>query len=146
MNSKWESTEGSIFLPLESLGVQLLISLGSRVIHQLGSMIASAENWKISLLSDWESAIRVGVLDCGEEENYETCKEYGIYYYPTFRVSGRVYCLGCNPNPNKLACAVLHVPGCSLAGHFLYCWWESCRADKRIIWVLAECNSWCSYF
>ncbi|XP_028939887.1 sulfhydryl oxidase 2 [Antrostomus carolinensis] len=34
---------------------------------------------------DWESAIRVGVLDCGEEENYETCKEYGIHYYPTFR-------------------------------------------------------------
>ncbi|KFP83553.1 Sulfhydryl oxidase 2, partial [Acanthisitta chloris] len=34
---------------------------------------------------DWESAIRVGVLDCGDEENYETCKEYGIHYYPTFR-------------------------------------------------------------
>ncbi|EMP34619.1 Sulfhydryl oxidase 2, partial [Chelonia mydas] len=35
--------------------------------------------------SDWEPAIRIGVLDCGEEENYETCKEYGILYYPTFR-------------------------------------------------------------
>lgn len=46
------------------------------------------------LFSDWESAIRVGVLDCGEEENYETCKEYGIHYYPTFRVSGRVCALG----------------------------------------------------
>ncbi|KAJ7418499.1 Sulfhydryl oxidase 2 [Willisornis vidua] len=34
---------------------------------------------------DWESAIRVGVLDCGEQENHETCKEYGIRYYPTFR-------------------------------------------------------------
>ncbi|KAI1232190.1 hypothetical protein IHE44_0007255, partial [Lamprotornis superbus] len=33
----------------------------------------------------WESAIRVGVLDCGEEGNYETCKEYGIHYYPTIR-------------------------------------------------------------
>jgi len=46
----------------------------------------SAEKWKISLFSDWESAIRIGVLDCGEEENYETCKEYGIHYYPTVRV------------------------------------------------------------
>lgn len=43
-----------------------------------------------SLFSDWEPAIRIGVLDCGEEDNYETCKEYGIYYYPTFRVSGTI--------------------------------------------------------
>ncbi|XP_059571662.1 sulfhydryl oxidase 2 isoform X3 [Alligator mississippiensis] len=43
--------------------------------------------WKISavLSQHWEPAIRIGVLDCGEEDNYETCKEYGIYYYPTFR-------------------------------------------------------------
>ncbi|KFP03538.1 Sulfhydryl oxidase 2, partial [Calypte anna] len=34
---------------------------------------------------DWESAIRVGVLDCGDEENFETCKEYGVHYYPTVR-------------------------------------------------------------
>ncbi|XP_015260942.1 PREDICTED: sulfhydryl oxidase 2 [Gekko japonicus] len=35
--------------------------------------------------SEWESAIRIGVLDCGAEVNYEVCKEYGIQYYPTFR-------------------------------------------------------------
>jgi len=56
-------------------------------------MVASAENGSMFLFSDWESAIRVGVLDCGEEENYETCKEYGIHFYPTFRVSATVYLL-----------------------------------------------------
>lgn len=93
MNGKWESTWGWIFIPLESLRALLLVSMGSKVIHQLGSVVTSAENWKISLFPDWESAIRVGVLDCGEEGNYETCKEYGIHYYPTFRVSGRTSCL-----------------------------------------------------
>lgn len=38
-------------------------------------------------LSDWDPAIRLGVLDCGDEENYKACKEYGIQFYPTFRVS-----------------------------------------------------------
>uniref|UniRef100_A0A8D0ENC9 Sulfhydryl oxidase n=1 Tax=Strix occidentalis caurina TaxID=311401 RepID=A0A8D0ENC9_STROC len=58
-----------------------------------GHCIAFAPTWRALAgdVKDWESAIRVGVLDCGEEENYETCKEYGIHYYPTFRVSGIVY-------------------------------------------------------
>ncbi|XP_051836304.1 sulfhydryl oxidase 2 isoform X2 [Antechinus flavipes] len=34
---------------------------------------------------DWASAIRVAVLDCAAEENYDTCKDYGIHFYPTFR-------------------------------------------------------------
>uniref|UniRef100_A0A8D0E7K3 Sulfhydryl oxidase n=1 Tax=Salvator merianae TaxID=96440 RepID=A0A8D0E7K3_SALMN len=34
---------------------------------------------------EWEPAIRIGVLDCGDEGNFEACKEYGIQYYPTFR-------------------------------------------------------------
>ncbi|PKU34869.1 sulfhydryl oxidase 2 [Limosa lapponica baueri] len=52
-----------------------------------GHCIAFAPTWRALAwdVKDWESAIRVGVLDCGEEENYETCKEYGIHYYPTFR-------------------------------------------------------------
>lgn len=44
---------------------------------------AKHELW---LLSDWEAAIRVGVLDCGSEANYETCKDYGVQFYPTFKV------------------------------------------------------------
>uniref|UniRef100_A0A8D0KRQ7 Quiescin sulfhydryl oxidase 2 n=1 Tax=Strix occidentalis caurina TaxID=311401 RepID=A0A8D0KRQ7_STROC len=53
-----------------------------------GHCIAFAPTWRALAgdVKDWESAIRVGVLDCGEEENYETCKEYGIHYYPTFRL------------------------------------------------------------
>ncbi|XP_030142310.4 sulfhydryl oxidase 2 isoform X1 [Taeniopygia guttata] len=52
-----------------------------------GHCIAFAPTWRALAgdVKDWESAIRVGVLDCGEEGNYETCKEYGIHYYPTLR-------------------------------------------------------------
>ncbi|XP_040541404.1 sulfhydryl oxidase 2 [Gallus gallus] len=52
-----------------------------------GHCVAFAPTWRALAgdVKDWESAIRVGVLDCGEEENYETCKEYGIHFYPTFR-------------------------------------------------------------
>nr|XP_048678871.1 sulfhydryl oxidase 2 isoform X3 [Caretta caretta] len=52
-----------------------------------GHCIGFAPTWRALAgdVRDWEPAIRIGVLDCGEEENYETCKEYGILYYPTFR-------------------------------------------------------------
>lgn len=76
---------------LASVRVVELISLGTRPVCLLGSVVASAENGNIFLFSDWESAIRIGVLDCGEEENYETCKEYGIHFYPTVRVSAMMY-------------------------------------------------------
>ncbi|XP_020650489.3 sulfhydryl oxidase 2 isoform X1 [Pogona vitticeps] len=52
-----------------------------------GHCAAFAPTWR-ALAGDvraWEPAIRIGVLDCGDEHNYETCKEYGIQYYPTFR-------------------------------------------------------------
>ncbi|XP_039235524.1 sulfhydryl oxidase 2 isoform X2 [Pipra filicauda] len=52
-----------------------------------GHCIAFAPTWRALAgdVKDWEPAIRLGVLDCGEEENYESCKEYGIHFYPTFR-------------------------------------------------------------
>ncbi|XP_030317261.1 sulfhydryl oxidase 2 isoform X2 [Calypte anna] len=52
-----------------------------------GHCIAFAPTWRALAgdVKDWESAIRVGVLDCGDEENFETCKEYGVHYYPTVR-------------------------------------------------------------
>ncbi|XP_060613477.2 sulfhydryl oxidase 2 [Anolis sagrei] len=52
-----------------------------------GHCVAFAPAWKALAadVHDWERAIRIGVLDCGDEANYETCKEYGIQYYPTFR-------------------------------------------------------------
>ncbi|KAL8174577.1 UNVERIFIED_CONTAM: Sulfhydryl oxidase 2 [Gekko kuhli] len=52
-----------------------------------GHCVAFAPAWR-ALAADvreWESAIRIGVLDCGAGVNYEVCKEYGIQYYPTFR-------------------------------------------------------------
>ncbi|KAH0615445.1 hypothetical protein JD844_004683 [Phrynosoma platyrhinos] len=54
------------------------------------ALLDSASAWLVQFYSfevkeEWEPAIRVGVLDCGDEGNYETCKEYGIQYYPTFR-------------------------------------------------------------
>ncbi|KAJ7308489.1 hypothetical protein JRQ81_009043 [Phrynocephalus forsythii] len=52
-----------------------------------GHCVAFAPTWR-ALAGDvraWEPAIRIGVLDCGDEKNYETCKDYEIQYYPTFR-------------------------------------------------------------
>lgn len=37
-------------------------------------------------LSDWQPAIGVAVLDCAQEEHFDLCKEYGIKFYPTFKV------------------------------------------------------------
>jgi len=40
----------------------------------------------LSILIDWAQAIRIGVLDCAYEKNFDICKEFGIHFYPTFRV------------------------------------------------------------
>lgn len=130
MNGKWESTQGWIFMPLESLRVLLLVSMGSKVIHQLGSVVTPAANWKISLFADWESAIRVGVLDCGEEGNYETCKEYGIHYYPTLRVSAEHPALG--------KCFLV-VKLC----HSLFCSWSFCFAEKTAELIKINLRGFC---
>ncbi|XP_060106636.1 sulfhydryl oxidase 2 [Heteronotia binoei] len=52
-----------------------------------GHCVAFAPAWTALALDlrGWESAIRIGVLDCGDGVNYEVCKEYGIQHYPTFR-------------------------------------------------------------
>ncbi|XP_063172288.1 sulfhydryl oxidase 2 [Candoia aspera] len=52
-----------------------------------GHCVAFAPTWRALAgdVHEWEPAIRIGVLDCGYEKNYERCKEYGIQYYPTFR-------------------------------------------------------------
>ncbi|XP_013923139.1 PREDICTED: sulfhydryl oxidase 2-like [Thamnophis sirtalis] len=52
-----------------------------------GHCVAFAPTWRALAgdVHEWDPAIRIGVLDCGDEKNYEPCKEYGIQYYPTFR-------------------------------------------------------------
>lgn len=37
-------------------------------------------------LSDWQQVVSVAVLDCAQEENFDVCKEFGIKFYPTFKV------------------------------------------------------------
>ncbi|KAM4696041.1 sulfhydryl oxidase 2 [Rhinophrynus dorsalis] len=52
-----------------------------------GHCINYAPTWKdlASDVKDWDPAIRIGVLDCAAEENFETCKDYGVNLYPSFR-------------------------------------------------------------
>ncbi|XP_030647636.1 sulfhydryl oxidase 2 [Chanos chanos] len=52
-----------------------------------GHCIQYSPTWKALAgdVKDWEHAIRIGVLDCANEKNYDICKEFGIHFYPTFR-------------------------------------------------------------
>ncbi|KAL0978978.1 hypothetical protein UPYG_G00178780 [Umbra pygmaea] len=52
-----------------------------------GHCIQYSPTWKALAgdVKDWEQAIRVGVLDCAQENNFDTCKEFGVHFYPTFR-------------------------------------------------------------
>uniref|UniRef100_A0A8C7CI48 Sulfhydryl oxidase n=1 Tax=Oncorhynchus kisutch TaxID=8019 RepID=A0A8C7CI48_ONCKI len=53
-----------------------------------GHCIQYSPTWKALAgdVKDWEHAIRIGVLDCAQENNFDICKEFGIHFYPTFRV------------------------------------------------------------
>ncbi len=44
------------------------------------------ETCDVSTLIDWAQAFQIGVLDCALEKNFDICKEFGIHFYPTFRV------------------------------------------------------------
>ncbi|KAG9354535.1 hypothetical protein JZ751_001246 [Albula glossodonta] len=52
-----------------------------------GHCIQYSPTWKALAgdVKDWEQAIRIGVLDCAHEKNFDICKEFGIHFYPTFR-------------------------------------------------------------
>ncbi|XP_028314414.1 sulfhydryl oxidase 2 isoform X3 [Gouania willdenowi] len=52
-----------------------------------GHCIQYSDTWKLLAqdVKDWQDAIRVGVLDCAQEENFDVCKEFGIKFYPTFK-------------------------------------------------------------
>ncbi|KAJ8397159.1 hypothetical protein AAFF_G00010130 [Aldrovandia affinis] len=52
-----------------------------------GHCIQYSPTWKALAgdVKDWEQAIRIGVLDCAHEKNFEVCKDFGIHFYPTFR-------------------------------------------------------------
>ncbi|XP_067264131.1 sulfhydryl oxidase 2 [Chanodichthys erythropterus] len=52
-----------------------------------GHCIQYSPTWKALAgdVKDWAQAIRIGVLDCAHEKNFDICKEFGIHFYPTFR-------------------------------------------------------------
>ncbi|KAJ8285644.1 hypothetical protein GJAV_G00029250 [Gymnothorax javanicus] len=52
-----------------------------------GHCIQYSPTWKALAgdVKDWELAIRIGVLDCAHEKNFDVCKDFGIHFYPTFR-------------------------------------------------------------
>ncbi|XP_069604232.1 sulfhydryl oxidase 2 [Ranitomeya imitator] len=52
-----------------------------------GHCINYAPTWRDlgADVQDWNPAIRIGVLNCADEENTAICKDYGVQFYPTFR-------------------------------------------------------------
>ncbi|XP_063791900.1 sulfhydryl oxidase 2 [Pseudophryne corroboree] len=52
-----------------------------------GHCIHYAPTWRLlaSDLQDWDPVIKIGVLNCADEENTQICKDYGVQFYPTFR-------------------------------------------------------------
>ncbi|KAM5145932.1 sulfhydryl oxidase 2 [Mantella aurantiaca] len=36
-------------------------------------------------VQDWHPIIKIGVLNCADEDNTAICKDYGVQFYPTFR-------------------------------------------------------------
>ncbi|XP_018419569.1 PREDICTED: sulfhydryl oxidase 2 [Nanorana parkeri] len=52
-----------------------------------GHCISYAPTWQslAADVQDWHPAIKIGVLNCADEENTAICKDYGVQFYPTFR-------------------------------------------------------------
>ncbi|XP_039200982.1 sulfhydryl oxidase 2 [Crotalus tigris] len=80
----WVLEGGSVREALRDAASAWLVQFYS---SSCGHCVAFAPTWRALAgdVHEWEPAIRIGVLDCGDEKNYEQCKEYGIQYYPTFR-------------------------------------------------------------
>uniref|UniRef100_A0A3B4B9R0 Thioredoxin domain-containing protein n=1 Tax=Periophthalmus magnuspinnatus TaxID=409849 RepID=A0A3B4B9R0_9GOBI len=53
-----------------------------------GHCIQYSSTWKALArdVRDWQGAISVAVFDCALEENFDLCRDYGIKFYPTFKV------------------------------------------------------------
>ncbi|KAJ1146092.1 hypothetical protein NDU88_012374 [Pleurodeles waltl] len=76
--------EGSVRRALSNSSSAWLVEFYS---SWCGHCVNYAPIWR-ELAADvtgWDPAIKIGVVDCAEEKNYETCKDYGINSYPSFR-------------------------------------------------------------
>ncbi|XP_064420203.1 sulfhydryl oxidase 2 [Latimeria chalumnae] len=87
----YSSQDSVVILDSKTIKKALLNSSSAWVLEfyssWCGHCINYAPTWKAlaSDVKDWEPAIKIGVLDCAEETNYELCKEYDIRFYPSFR-------------------------------------------------------------
>lgn len=52
-----------------------------------GHCISYAPTWKSLAedVQDWHPSIKIGVINCADEDNTAICKDYGVQFYPTFR-------------------------------------------------------------
>ncbi|XP_072285492.1 sulfhydryl oxidase 2 [Pyxicephalus adspersus] len=52
-----------------------------------GHCINYAPTWRnlAADVQDWHPAVKIGVLNCADEDNIAICKDYGVQFYPTFR-------------------------------------------------------------
>ncbi|XP_040180065.1 sulfhydryl oxidase 2 [Rana temporaria] len=52
-----------------------------------GHCISYAPTWKSLAedVQDWHLSIKIGVVNCADEDNTAICKDYGVQFYPTFR-------------------------------------------------------------
>ncbi|XP_019741251.1 sulfhydryl oxidase 2 [Hippocampus comes] len=52
-----------------------------------GHCVQFSPTWKALArdVQDWQQAVKLAVLDCAQEINYDVCKEYNIQLYPTFK-------------------------------------------------------------
>ncbi|KAG8141946.1 putative Sulfhydryl oxidase protein [Naja naja] len=84
VHSVWVLEGGTVREALRDSASAWLVQFYS---SSCGHCVAFAPTWRALAgdVHEWEPAIRIGVLDCGDEKNYKQCKEYGIQYYPTFR-------------------------------------------------------------
>ncbi|KAM9324238.1 sulfhydryl oxidase 2 [Gastrophryne carolinensis] len=53
-----------------------------------GHCISYAATWQSLAqdVQDWHPAMKIGALNCANEENTAVCKDYGVHFYPTFRL------------------------------------------------------------
>ncbi|XP_028980656.2 sulfhydryl oxidase 2 isoform X2 [Esox lucius] len=74
----------------DDLQIYLPVVLNNRsALDPLHNSIQDIKLWLsqnfLHLNEDWEQAIRIGVLDCAQENNFDICKDFGVHFYPTFR-------------------------------------------------------------
>ncbi|XP_041756471.1 sulfhydryl oxidase 2 [Coregonus clupeaformis] len=92
LTTRLYSEEDSVVILTSATVKQTLLNSSTAWLVQFysswcGHCIQYSPTWKALAgdVKDWEQAIRIGVLDCAQENNFDICKEFGVHFYPTFR-------------------------------------------------------------